>query len=344
MALATYELGDTIEIPVTFTDLTSGVQAPVVPDAMIAIFMGNTQILAPTAMTQITGGEYYYTYTISPTATLGVYTVYITGTVNSNLQTATFSFSVSNRLTNLQTSVNALTLNVQANQVDTDTQFALVGANIGNPIANSTTLYQELQTIITDIGNPIATGQDLTGKLDNIQAALGLGTTLGTVAVTGTVVDNNNLPIAGVRVIAINTSTGSAVDTGVTDSTGTYTMYLNPCNYIFEFVQVTTILQQSISVTVPTLITALTVPPTQLATKRTVTDVVNDPQGNPLPGVLVKAIYQANFNANAAENKVEAAAFTDDTGSFMLSLFPGTYIFQFVKFGFDTLPEEFTVV
>lgn len=342
--MSSYEKGDTIEIPVTFTDPVTEVEASSVPDAKIQIFKGNTQILALTPLVQISGGKYFYLYTIPVLAASGVYTVYVTGTVGGNLQTATMSFSVTDRLTNIQSTADGIKLDIQAAKLDLDSQLASVSGDIGGPSADGTTLHDELKNIISDLGNPLLTGQDITQKLDDIRTTLGLGTPIGSVSVTGNVIDENGSPITGVRVIAINRANGNATDTNITAIDGSYILHLNPGSYVLQFVQTITVLKQTYEISIPTLVTSFTVPNIKLATKRSVSDVVNDPNGIPLPGVLVKAILQANFNPNAIDNKVEGAAFTDENGKFTLDLFPGVYVFQFVKSGFDALPETFTVV
>lgn len=350
MSLDTYEIGDSIDIPVTFTDST-GAEASGVPDAMIEIYKANTQIVSPTALTLISGGRFFFPYTIPGIATPGVYTAYITGTVSSVLQTATYTFSVSDRLTTLQTSSNTLqttTNNIQldlaAAQLDIDNQLSDLQTDIGDPSVDGTSLHQELKSILDDLGTPLATGQDITEKLDDIRTALGLGTPVGSVAVSGVVIDGNGNPIGNVRVIAVNTATGNASDTNITTNAGLYTVNLNPGTYVFEFIQATTVLQQSLTVIVPPLVSTFTAPTVTLVTKKTITDIVQDPVGTPIPAVLVKAILQANYNANSADNQVSAAAFTNVTGQFSIDLFPGVYIFQFIKTGFDTLPQQVVVV
>ena len=344
MSLSTYDPGDSIDIPVTFTNPTTRLEPASVPDAMIQIFKSNVEILPATPLTQISGGRYLYVYSIPLSAPLGVYTVYITGTVNSILQTATMTFSVSDNLVNLQNTANSIVLDITASQLDMDTKFATVIADIGTPTVDGTNLHAELKTIISDIGNPLLTGQDITQKLDDIRTAIGLTTPIGSCTVSGLVLDENGHPLAGVRVIAINTATGNATNTAITATNGSYSLNLNPGTYVLQFVQATTILNQSTTITIPALTTSFTVPHVILTTKRTVTDLITDEHGHGIPDVLVKATLQANYNAMDPNNMVVAAAFTNAGGNFSLDLFPGIYVFQFVKTGFDALPETFTVV
>lgn len=340
----TYEKGETIEIPVTLTNPSTGVEEIGVPDAMIEILKGSTQIVAPTPLILISGGRFTFSYTIPLSADSGIYTAYITATVAGNPITATLDFSVSDKLTTLQTSVDNIMLDAAVSKADLDAQLDSIHQDIGDPSSDGTDLHSELKSIIDDLGNPLTTGQDITEKLDDIRTVLGLGTPVGIVTVTGTVFDDNAMPIQGVRVIAVNKATGNASDTDTTNNVGAYELHLNPGEYVLEFVQAQTVLQQTQVLVVPTLITTLTVPAITLATKRTVTDLIQDPNHNPIPGVLVKAILFANFDFNAADNQVEAAAFTDSNGQFTIQLFPGVYMFQFIKIGFDTLPQKVTVV
>lgn len=343
MSLSTYEKGDTITIPATFTDLNTGAEASSVPDASIQIFFGNTQIVGPTPMINISGGKYFFSYAIPGSAQSGVYSVYVSGTVNASLQVATLKFSVTDRLTNLQNTANAIQLDIQGAKIDIENKVQDLQDDIGDPTSDGTTIHQELQDIKSDIGDPILTGQNITQKLDDIRTVLGLGVPVGIVAVSGSVTNDNNVALPNVRVVAVDTSTGMATDVAQTGNTGAYTLNLDPGTYIFQFLQAQTILRQTITVTVPTLVTTLTVPTVILTTKRTVTDVVQDPNQQPIEGVLVKAIFEANYDANAAQNQVEAAAFTDVDGEFTLELFPGLYIFEFIKAGFSTLPQKITV-
>jgi len=284
MALDTYEKGDTIDIPVTFLDPSNQKEiAAGVSDATVQIFKGNTPILTPTAMVRVgtTGSRYTYSYTISPTALSGVYAVYVQGTVLGDLQTATMRFSVTDRLTNLQDATDSIKLDIQSNKVDIDSQLSDIQTDIGDPSADGTSLHQELKDVKDDLGNPLATGQDITQKLDDLRTVLGLGTPVGSVAVDGLVLDDNGNPAGGVRVVAVDTSTGNASDTAITDATaGTYVINLNPGDYILQFIQAETILKQTLQLNVPTLITSLTAPTVTLATKRVVTDVVQDPEDN----------------------------------------------------------------
>ena len=342
--LDTYEIGDTIEIPITFTNPTTLVEPSSVPDATITIFKGNTQIVPDTALTQISNGRYIFSYTIPSSAPVGVYTAYITGTVSGNLQTATLSFSVSTRLQDIRADIADVKLDIQTDKVDTDAKIASLQADIGDPSVDGTTLHAELQGILADLGNPLSTGQNITEKLDDIRIGIGLTSPSGTVTVTGVAKDSSGIPIVGVRVIAITKPSGVPADTDITDSVGSYILHLNTGAYVFEFVQANTVLKQSLDVTVPPFVTTLTIPNIVLATKRTVTDTITDPNHLPIPGVLVKAILEANYDINNIDARVESAAFTNAAGSFSLDLFPGHYVFLFVKIGFDALPQRKIVV
>lgn len=343
MSLDTYEIGDTLEIPITFTDPNTGQEATV-PDANIEIYKGNTPIVTSTPLILISGGRFTFSYTIPPAAPSGIYTAYVTGTVAGSLQTATISFSVSNRQTQLQDTSNSIKIDIQSAKIDLDNQIDDIKEDIGDPSADGTTIHSELQAVLADLGNPLVTGQDITQKLDDIRTILGVGTPVGIVTASGVVLNDHGLPISGVRVVATNTATGNSADTDISSATGTYVLHLNPGSYVLQFIQATTVLKQTASLVVPTGVTTLAVPNVSLAMKRTVTDKVQDPDKVPIPGVLVKAILSSNYDANAADNKVEAAAFTDTNGDFMIELFPGIYIFEFIKSDYHTMPQEVTVV
>lgn len=344
MTLGTFDPGDTIDIDVTFRDPRTMEEVSGVPDATIEVFKGNVQVLPPAPMVLISGGRFTYSYDIPALATKGTYTAYVTGTVGPDTQTATVSFAVSDQEVQIQASIDDVKVDIQNLQVDLDNQFDELKTDIGDPSTDGTTIYNEIKNVKEEIGPALSTGQNITEKLDDIRIAVGLGTSGGTVVVTGTVKDDNNVALEGIRVIAIDITTNKAFDTTLSNASGVYTINLNPGTYVLEFMKTTSVLRQTANITIPIGVTTFTVPLVRLATKRIVTDIIIDPDQNPIPGVLVKAILEANYDENDIDNQVEAAAFSDTAGIFTIELFPGNYIFQFVKTGYDTLPTHKTIL
>lgn len=328
--------GDTVDILIAFINKKR--QKVSVIDPTIEIYTNGTLLSGfPANLTDAGSSNYTYEYTIAPTADLGRYSIIAKGEFGGNDIIVRQFFDVHD----LNEQIEDLSMNIQDEFVDLKNKVDDIQEDIGDPSAEGSNLNIKIDFLQDNVGTPALCGESLDNKLDDIKVGLGLSTITGSVKITGTVTDEKGNPIEGVRVIAYDKQDFSPKNTTTTDSTGTYILYLNPGNYVFEFFKECVIITKQVEVEVLSEPPEMILENLELVAKRLVRDKVEDPTtSQPIVSVLVKAILESNYNPDDPNQLVESAAYTDVDGFFELALFPGVYIFEYVKNGYAPLSQK----